>query len=89
MLVVKYEREGKILEANIKTVNISYRLGVTNIEYVDYEGNGLYDLGTTTFEETFIEYVYSGQTISTENGIEDLTGNTKEKNKIIIDYRAK
>ena len=35
VLVVKYEREGKISEANIKTVNISYRLGVTNIEYVD------------------------------------------------------
>ena len=60
---------------------------INNVE-VDYSGKGLYDLGTTTFEETFVEYVYSGQTISTENGIEDLTGNTKEKNKIIIDYKA-
>lgn len=60
---------------------------INNVE-VDYEGNGLYDLNAITFEETFIEYMYSGQTISTENGIEDLTGNTKEKNKIIIDYRV-
>lgn len=59
---------------------------INNVE-VNYEGRGLYPVGTE-FEETFIQYMYSGQTISNENGIEDLTGDTKEKNKIIIDYRA-
>lgn len=60
---------------------------INNVE-VNYETNSLYGLNAKDFDETFIEYVYSGQTISTENGIEDLTGNTKEKNKIIIDYKA-
>ena len=41
-----------------------------------------------SFEETFIEYQYSGQTISTEDGIESITGNEQAKNKIIIEYRA-
>lgn len=68
---------------------VSGKNGYINNTKVEYDGKGLYDLGTTTFEETFVEYMYSGQTISTENGIEDLTGNTKEKNKIIIDYKAK
>ena len=67
---------------------VAGKKGYINNVNVDYFGKGLFDLGATTFEETFIEYVYSGQTISTENGIEDLTGNTKEKNKIIIDYKA-
>ncbi|MGN1299403.1 MAG: hypothetical protein ACI4UE_05420 [Candidatus Scatovivens sp.] len=68
---------------------VSGKNGYINNIGVSYEGNGLYDLGTTTFEETFVEYMYSGQTISTENGIESITGNTKEKNKIIVDYKAK
>ena len=42
-----------------------------------------------SFEETFVEYQYSGQTISTEDGIESITGNEQAKNKIIIEYRAK
>lgn len=66
---------------------VSGQNGYINNTLVEYEGNGLYSLGMS-FEETFIEYVYSGQTISTENGIESLTGNTKEKNKIIIDYKV-
>lgn len=67
---------------------VSGKSGYINNVLVNYDSRGLYNLGATRFTETFIEYVYSGQTISTENGIEDLTGNTKEKNKIIIDYIA-
>lgn len=69
---------------------VSGKKGYINSILVDYDtdDNGLYDLDATIFKETFIQYMYSGQTISTENGIADLTGNTKEKNKIIIDYRA-
>lgn len=39
------------------------------------------------FEESFVEYAYEGQTISTENGVETITGNTKEMSKIIIIYK--
>ena len=67
---------------------VSGQAGYINNGLVNYQGNGLYDLGATTFEETFIEYMYSGQTISTEHGIESITGNEQEKNKIIIEYRA-
>ena len=67
---------------------VAGKKGYINNVLVDYNTKGLYNLGATNFKETFIEYMYSGQTISTENGIEDLTGNTKEKDKIIIDYKA-
>ena len=70
---------------------ISGQKGYINNALVNYSGKGLKDLETNIFEETFIQYMYSGQTISTGegDGIETITGNTKEKDKIIIDYRAK
>ncbi len=39
------------------------------------------------FEESFVEYAYEGETISTENGVETITGNTQENSKIIITYK--
>jgi len=42
-----------------------------------------------TFIESFVEYVYSGETISTANGLETITGNTQESSKIIITYKEK
>ena len=42
-----------------------------------------------TFEESFIEYVYEGETISTEDGLETITGNTQENSKIVITYTEK
>jgi len=65
---------------------ISGQNGYINNGPVNYSGNGLNSLGTT-FIETFIEYQYSGQTISVEDGIESITGNEQAKNKIIIEYR--
>ena len=76
---------------------ISGQNGYINNGLVEYQGAGLYDLlnsinplnpEETAFEETFIEYMYSGQTVSTQDGSETLTGNEKPKNKIIIEYRA-
>ena len=69
---------------------ISGQKGYINNALVNYSGKGLKDLETNIFEETFIQYMYSGQTISTGegDGIETITGNTKEKDKIIIDYKA-
>ena len=66
---------------------ISGQNGYINNGQVNYSGHGLNNLGTT-FLETFIEYQYSGQTISVEDGIESITGNEQAKNKIIIEYRA-
>lgn len=68
---------------------VSGKKGYINNVEVDYSSNNLYSLGTT-FTETFIEYMYSGQTISMGEGegIESITGNTKQKNKIVIEYRA-
>ncbi len=36
--------------------------------------------------ETFVEYVFSGDTISTEDGTETITGDKQENSKIIITY---
>ena len=43
----------------------------------------------SVFQETFVEYAYEGQTISTENGVETITGNTQENSKIVITYKEK
>lgn len=43
----------------------------------------------TTFIESFVEYVYTGETVSTSEGIETITGSTQEKSKIVITYRVK
>ena len=73
---------------------ISGQAGYINNALVDYTGSngikGLKDLETNTFKETFIQYMYSGQNISIGegDGAETITGNTKEKDKIIIDYQA-
>ena len=40
-LIVVFERDGNLHEEVIKTVNISYRLGVSNIGYEEYAGPGL------------------------------------------------
>ena len=74
---------------------ISGQKGYVNNALVNYEDpftgyEKFMDLSDIdSFEETFIEYQYSGQTISTEDGIESITGNEQAKNKIIIEYRAK
>ena len=41
------------------------------------------------FTEEFVEYTYKGDTISTDEGVETITGSTQESSKIIITYTKK
>lgn len=68
---------------------VSGQDGFINGKKVEYKGKGLYDFFSpdSVFEETFIQYMYKGQTISTPDGIETITGNTSEKDKIVIIYK--
>ena len=68
--------------------------GYINNTFVEYdrtigEGGFLKQYGDKTFEESFVEYAYEGETISTENGVETITGSTQENSKIIITYQVK
>lgn len=55
---------------------------------VDYTQNNLLQKhGTSKFEEEFIEYAYKGDTITSEDGTETITGNAKPETKIVIIYR--
>lgn len=68
--------------------------GYINNTYVDYgstigDGGFLEQYKGETFLESFVEYAYTGETISTEEGLETITGNTQESSKIIITYRLK
>lgn len=69
--------------------------GYINNTYVDYAkmfGDGVGFLGKyegKTFLESFVEYAYTGETISTEEGLETITGSTQESSKIIITYKLK
>ncbi len=71
---------------------VSGKKGYINGFEVDYsetsQNKGLKSLGNV-FTEKFVEYMFSGDTIETEDGIETITGNSKEKDKIIIEYREK
>lgn len=64
----------------------------TYVNYADMFGDGVGFLGkykNKTFLESFVEYAYTGETISTEDGLETITGSTQESSKIIITYRLK
>ena len=68
--------------------------GYINNTYVDYAstigiGGFLKKYEGKTFLESFVEYAYTGETISTEEGLETITGSTQESSKIIITYRLK
>lgn len=53
------------------------------------EGGFIANYGDRTFYESFVEYAYEGETISTEEGVETITGDTQENSKIIITYTVK
>lgn len=55
---------------------------------VDYTQNNLLNqFASSQFQEEFIEYSYKGDTITSDDGTESITGNTKPENKIVIIYR--
>lgn len=62
---------------------------LVNYENTIGEGGFLKQYGDSVFEESFVEYAYSGETISTEDGLETITGSTQESSKIIITYKVK
>lgn len=55
----------------------------------DNEGGFIKNYRDKTFIESFVEYAYQGETISTEDGVETITGSTQESSKIIITYTVK
>ena len=62
--------------------------GYINGTKVDYtQNNLLVNFKDSLFQEEFIEYAYKGDTITSEDGTETITGNTKPENKIVIIYR--
>ena len=69
--------------------------GYINNTLVDYSTTGptgggfIAKYGDRIFRESFVEYAYEGETISTEEGVETITGNTQENSKIIITYTVK
>ena len=63
--------------------------GYINNTKVDYRKNNLLKCFNTDtiFTEEFIQYAYKGDTISSEDGTETITGNVKTETKILIIYR--
>lgn len=55
---------------------------------VDYTQNNLLGrFSNCEFEEEFIQYTYKGDTITSEDGTETITGSSKPEDKIVIIYR--
>ena len=70
--------------------NVKYReAGYINNTYVDYTGNA-FSVALTNkenkFEEKFVSYSWSGETMTTEEGDVLVTGNSP-KDKIVITYK--
>lgn len=62
--------------------------GYINNTKVDYRQNNLLkNFKDATFTEEFSQYAYKGETISSEDGTETITGNIKQETKIVITYR--
>lgn len=63
--------------------------GYINNTRVDYRNNNLLKCfdKNTEFTEEFMQYAYKGDTISSEDGTETITGNVKAETKILIIYR--
>lgn len=62
--------------------------GYINNTKVDYRNNNLLEnFKDSTFSEEFTQYAYKGDTISSEDGTETITGNVKAETKILIIYR--
>lgn len=66
---------------------VNGKCGYINGTKVDYRQNNLKNFGSSTFLEQFTEYAYKGDTISSDDGTETITGNTKTETKIVITYQ--
>ena len=72
----------------INNTLVDYRIGSSDFSSNDGGFLGKYP-NETIFIESVVEYAYTGDTISTANGLETITGNTQESSKIIITYTKK
>lgn len=72
----------------IKDALVNYSVN-SSTKIFEREGGFIANYGNRTFDESFVEYAYEGETISTEEGVETITGNTQENSKIIITYTVK
>lgn len=63
--------------------------GYINGTRVDYRSNNLKNFQdrNARFREQFSEYAYKGDTITSEDGTETITGNAKTETKIVIVYQ--
>ncbi len=66
---------------------ISGDSGYINNTWVDYSGNYLRQYEDRQFQEIFSEYTYEGDTITSEDGEETLTGTRQTSAKIVITYQ--
>ena len=66
---------------------ISGDSGYINNTWVDYSGNYLRQYENRQFQEIFSEYTYEGDTITSEDGEETLTGTRQKSAKIVITYQ--
>lgn len=76
-------------EGDINNIHVDYTTtrtaGIDNL----VEMKSLYDTGNYDIEESFVEYNFSGDTITTDDGTETITGDKKAESKIIITYTLK
>lgn len=67
---------------------VNGQCGYINNTKVDYRNNNLLkNFKDSKFSEEFTQYAYKGDTISSEDGTETITGNVKAETKILIIYR--
>lgn len=66
---------------------ISGDSGYINNTWVDYSENYLRQYEDRQFQEIFSEYTYEGDTITSEDGEETLTGTRQTSAKIVITYQ--
>ena len=63
---------------------------INNLKEYKEKYDSLIEAGKKPYiEETFVEYNYAGDTISSEDGLETITGNKQALSKIIITYTLK
>ena len=66
---------------------ISGEAGYINNTFVDYTSNNLEMYKDRKFKEIFSEYTYEGDTITSDDGDETLTGTMQTSAKIVITYQ--
>ena len=98
-VLVKYTRDGQEYSETVKLVNIDYRLGVSNMGYEDYQGEGLkvflvfddnYVVGKAGLKNgDIITHVYDGETkvpVNTWKELFNFTGKDENMSSLKLEY---